>query len=198
MADLKISEMTYKQVTADDQFPTVNSSEPGVNNYGLVGDIPLLVGISPWDSNISYAVEHVVIYNSATTSGMFRVKTVTSPGDAPEGAGFNKFESYAIGWRENAHIATSSSYFLDIQGQRTGIITYNDPVAVNDSILIVLSGDWALAANKNLIVTSNGSNSSGGGESFTVEYINTQINIYCKAAYNYVSGGFKLKFTLHG
>ncbi len=198
MANKKISEMTYKQLSADDQFPTINSSTPNANNYAFGGDIPVLLGITQWNPNAVYGVNQIVIYNSNTVSGMFRVKTITSAGDAPEGSAFDKFESQAIGWKENLHVATNIDYFLDIGGQRTGKITYNDSLSVGDSLLIVLTGNWISSANKNLIVTNNSVNSLMSGESFVIEYYNTQINIYCKVTDNYSSGQFKIKFMLHG
>jgi hypothetical protein len=200
MADLKISEMTYKQLAADDQFPTVNSSTLD-NTKGLAGDIPLLVGISVYDSNAVYVPGHLVIYNTDTVSGIFRVKTLTTPGEAPEGIGFDKFESYGIGWRENTFSADVSNYFISIEGKRTGKITFTDALTVGDSILIVLTGDWVSGLNKNLIVTGNGTAVTmyaPGGESFTIEYLNSQINIYCKPDRSYSAGNFRLKFTLHG
>jgi hypothetical protein len=198
MADLKISEMTYKQLAADDQFPTVNSSTLD-NTKGLAGDIPLLVGISVYDSNAVYVPGHLVIYDTNTVSGIFRVKTLTTPGEAPEGIGFDKFESYGIGWRENTFDADVSNYFISIEGKRTGKITFTDALTVGDGILIVLTGDWVSGLNKNLIVTGNsGPNTYAGSESFNIEYTNSQINIYCKLAYSYTAGNFRLKFTLHG
>ena len=198
MADLKISEMTYKQLAADDQFPTVNSSTLD-NTKGLAGDIPLLVGISVYDSNAVYVPGHLVIYNTDTVSGIFRVKTLTTPGEAPEGIGFDKFESYGIGWRENTFDADVSNYFISIEGKRTGKITFTDALTVGDGILIVLTGDWVSGLNKNLIVTGNsGPITYAGTESFNIEYTNFQINIYCTLAYSYNAGNFRLKFTLHG
>lgn len=124
MADLKISEMTYKQATADDQFPTVNSSEPGVNNYGLVGDIPLLVGISPWDSNTAYAVGHVVIYSSSITKGLFLVTSTTSPGDSPDGVNYGKFKCISLGFIANLFSLDSSVGYA-----RTGKLSITEPIS---------------------------------------------------------------------
>jgi hypothetical protein len=136
-------------------------------------------------------------------SGIFRVKTLTTPGEAPEGIGFDKFESYGIGWRENTFNVTTNSpdYFIELGGKRTGKITFTDAITVGDYILIVLSGDWVSGLNKNLIVTGNGTAVTmyaPGGESFTIEYLNSQINIYCKPDRSYSAGNFRLKFTLHG
>jgi hypothetical protein len=47
MPNQKISEMTYKQLAVDDEFPTVNSGSI-FNTKALGGDIPVLVGILQW------------------------------------------------------------------------------------------------------------------------------------------------------
>jgi len=199
MPDKKISEMTYKQLAADDFFPTVNSSTLA-NTAALGGDIPVLVGILQWNASTIYTAGQIVIYNSANVSGMFRVKTTTVAGDAPEGVGFDKFESYSIAWRENTFNVTQNSpdYFVELQGKRTGRITFTDAVPANSFILVVFTGDWASGINKNLIVTNSSINSSANGESYTVNYSAGQINVYCKPSVNYIAGNFRFKFTLHG
>ena len=199
MSNQKISQMTYKQLAADDEFPTVNSSSLA-NTKALGGDIPLLVGILQWNVSTIYTEGQIVIYNSANVSGMFRVKTTTVAGDAPEGVGFDKFESYSIAWRENTFNVTQNSpdYFVNIEGKRTGRITFTDSISVGVSILVVLTGDWASGANKNLIVTDNNSNGTDSGESYAISYSSGQITINCRTSRNYTAGTFKFKFTLHG
>lgn len=102
MADIKISEMTYKQLTADDQFPTINSASPSDNFYAFGVDIPLLVGVSKWDASAIYTSGHIVIYNSSITKGLFLVTGTTSAGDSPDGTGYENFKSIALAWVPNA------------------------------------------------------------------------------------------------
>jgi hypothetical protein len=128
MSNLKISQMDYKQLAADDQFPTVNASNPGENKYALAGDIPLLVGISKWDVAASYAEGHTVIYNSSITKGIFLVTTATSAGDSPDGTGYEKFKSISLAFIPNAFAELSGGGGIPTVGYcRTGRIElYNN------------------------------------------------------------------------
>jgi hypothetical protein len=117
--NLKISQMDYKQLAADDQFPTVNASNVGENKYALGGDIPLLVGISQWNVDAAYSAGHVVIYNTTEVKGMFLVKSTTSPGDAPDNAAFVKFESLSLGFVNNEWTQGEA-----IGYQRTGTVSF--------------------------------------------------------------------------
>lgn len=161
MANLKISEMTYKQVTADDQFPTVNSNEPGVNNYGLVGDIPLLVGISVWDSFATYAVGHVVIYNGTQIKGLFSITSVTSAGDSPEGAGASKFAPLSLAWLNfdlggtfGVSDTTTMTYV------RTGYSIITQPIGSTGNFTYILANIGNLTTKKINIWIKNVSSSS--------------------------------------
>lgn len=111
--------MDYKQLAADDQFPTVNASNPGENKYSLGGDIPLLVGISQWSVDAAYSAGHVVIYNTTEVKGMFLVKSTTTPGDAPDNTAFDKFESLSLGFVNNDWVQGEA-----IGYQRTGTVSF--------------------------------------------------------------------------
>jgi hypothetical protein len=100
MSNQKISQMTYKQLAADDEFPTVNSSSLA-NTKALGGDIPLLIGILQWDASAIYTSGQIVIYNGAEVKGMFLVTSTTSAGDAPDGTGYTKFKSLALAFVPN-------------------------------------------------------------------------------------------------
>jgi hypothetical protein len=100
MSNKKISQMTYKQLAADDQFPTVNGSSLD-NFYAFGGDISLLVGILQWDASAIYTSGQIVIYNGAEVKGMFLVNNTTSAGDAPDGTGYTKFQSIGLSWVRN-------------------------------------------------------------------------------------------------
>lgn len=103
MANKKISEMTYKQLAADDMIPSVNPTTDPTENYNFLGaDIPLLVGISVWDVSATYSAGHTVIYNGTTVKGIFLVTSATSAGDSPEGAAYAKFKSLGLGFIPNA------------------------------------------------------------------------------------------------
>jgi len=196
MANKKISEMTYKTLALDDQIPTVNSSSPGENFYALGADVPVLLGNSQWNSSTVYPVGHIVSYNSATTKGLFMVRTTTLAGYAPEGVGYDYFNVLGLGWVENTFNANSADYFLDIAGKRTGVITWTEAASIGDTVLIVLTGDFTYASHKNLIVTNNSAPTTG--ETFTIEYYNSQINIYITLVSAYATNGLKLRFELHG
>lgn len=109
MANKKISEMTYKTLALDDQFPTINSASPTTNFYALAADIPLAVGVSQWNSLATYAAGHVVIYNGSTTKGLFMVNSTTSAGDAPDGTGYAKFKSLALAFIPTNIFTTTST-----------------------------------------------------------------------------------------
>lgn len=121
MANQKISQMNYKQLAADDQFPTVNSSLVGDNAYALGGDIPLLVGVSTWNTDASYLAGHVVIYNTSEVQGMFLVVTDTSPNEAPDNAaGAAKFKSLGLSFINNEWTQGEA-----IGYQRTGTVSFS-------------------------------------------------------------------------
>jgi len=126
--NLKISQMNYKQLAADDQFPTVNSSLVGENAYALGNDIPLLVGISQWNVDATYEAGHTVIYNSSITKGIFLVTATTSPGDSPDGTGYEKFKSISLAFVPNAFAELSGGGGIPSVGYcRTGRIElYNN------------------------------------------------------------------------
>jgi hypothetical protein len=125
MADKKISQMDYKQLAVDDQFPTINPSLPTENYYALGGDIPVLMGILQWNADTIYTKEQIVIYNSSTVKGMFLVKSTTSAGDAPDGAGYSKFTSLSL-------VFMPSNIHLDgiwiIGKQRTGRLVFSNGI----------------------------------------------------------------------
>ena len=200
MGNLKISEMTYKTLDGGDLFPTINPAISLTANYNTAAaEIPVFVGISKWNADTIYQVGHTIIYNSAAVKGMFMVDTLTIAGDAPEGAGFDKFKSIGFNFINTIYNANFASYFIDINGGRTGSIVFNENLAVNDTILIVLTGDWTNVLNKNLIITNfSAPLTLNTVESFNVEYIGTQINIRTKVSSNYNSGFFRIKFELHG
>lgn len=133
MANQKISQMNYKQLAADDQFPTVNSSLVGENAYALGGDIPLLVGISQWNVDASYQAGHVVIYNTTEVKGMFLVVDTTSPADAPDNVGgAAKFKSLGLSFVNNEWSQGES-----IGYQRTGTVSFNvSGSGIIDAILL--------------------------------------------------------------
>lgn len=116
--------MDYKQLAADDQFPTVNSGLVGENKYAFGADIPLLVGISVWDSSASYLAGHTVIYNSSTTKGIFLILDTTTPGDSPDGTGYDKFKSIALAFVPNAVTYPSSSGYY-----RTIRLSITEPIS---------------------------------------------------------------------
>lgn len=133
MANKKISEMTYKTLALDDQIPTVNSSSPGENFYALAADIPLAVGVSQWNSFATYLAGHVIIYNGATTKGLFMVNSTTSAGDAPDGVAFAKFKSLGAGFISTNTFTTAdtspSNINWTIDKERTGRCVFANGVA---------------------------------------------------------------------
>jgi len=132
MANEKISEMTYKQLAADDMIPSVNPTTDPTENYNFLGaDIPLLVGVSVWDASATYAAGHIVIYNDSTIKGMFLVTTTTSAGDSPAGTGASKFKSVGLGYVANSHSASDN-----IGYERTGFITVSLTGATVDNFNI--------------------------------------------------------------
>lgn len=131
--------MDYKQLSADDQFPTVNSSLVGENKYALGTDIPLLVGISVWDTNASYLSGHVIIYNNTINKGLFLVVTDTAPNEAPDNlAGAAKFKSLGLSYIPNTSVQGDS-----IGYQRTGKVSFvltgsgtTDSIAMASDLII--------------------------------------------------------------
>ncbi len=200
MANKKISEMPYKQLTTTDQIPTVNSALPGENNYAFANDIPLLVGISVWDSSAIYTVGHLVIYNSSTVSGIFRVTATTSAGDAPEGTGYAKFESYCLSWINNAHGDNDN-----ISYERTGYISVSLTGANVDRFLLsssLISGSTSLEIATSYKVTCS---LVRYGVSSTQELISIksiglssgQIGIYVENTGSAL-GGVYIAYTIEG
>jgi hypothetical protein len=125
MSNKKISQMTYKQLAADDQFPTVNGSSLD-NFYAFGGDIPVLIGILQWDASAIYTSGQIVIYNSAEVKGMFLVTSTTSAGDAPDGAGYSKFTSLSLVFMpSNIHL----NGVWSIGKQRTGRLVFSNGIA---------------------------------------------------------------------
>lgn len=169
MPNQKISQMDYKQLSADDQFPTVNSSLVGENKYALGTDIPLLVGISQWNSSAVYSAGHLVIYNSSINKGIFLVTATTLSGDSPDGTGFEKFQSVALSYVANSHVNNDS-----IGYERTGYLTvtlagsaienftiYSDVITSSTSHKVTATlfrnqGPGSTAVSENILIKSLG------------------------------------------
>jgi hypothetical protein len=124
MSNQKISQMTYKQLAVDDEFPTVNSGSI-FNTKALGGDIPLLIGILQWNASAIYTAGQIVIYNGAEVKGIFLVTSTTSAGDAPDGAGYSKFTSLSLVFMpSNIHL----SGIWNIGKQRTGRLVFSNGI----------------------------------------------------------------------
>jgi hypothetical protein len=197
MSNKKISEMDYKQLSADDQFPTVNASLPQENNYALGADIPLLVGISVWNSSATYAVGHLVIYNSSTVSGIFRVVTTTSAGDAPEGTGAAKFVSYALSWINTAHVDNDN-----ISYERTGVLTVSLTGAATENFTINSSLVTSSTSHK---VTATLFRTQAGGSSVSEDILIKSLGITSGSITFYIEkttsgslGSVKIAYTIEG
>jgi hypothetical protein len=205
--DIKISEMTYSQLAAGDAIPTVNIASPTTNNYALGGDIPLLMGISKWDASAVYTSGHIVIYDSATTKGLFMVNTTTTAGDAPEGiAGYDKFNAIALNWVQNALPVTFSlgAGTIDITGKRTGTIT-TSALSILQTYTITIVGDFTVAGFEKKITLKQLASQTvsqnvyeNNIENFTISVSSTNIiTIIFRATKNYPSG-IKIDFKMEG
>jgi hypothetical protein len=168
MSNEKISEMTYKQLAVDDEFPTVNSGSI-FNTKALGGDIPLLIGILQWNASAIYTVNQIVIYNSNTIKGMFLVTSTTLAGDAPEGTGFNKFKSVSLSWvRNDTTSLSNASPNVDIGYLRTKEITINQTASTTVSYNITSNLSTHVMGTKVNVYTFN------DPQSIVVNYIDIQ------------------------
>jgi len=198
MADKKISEMDYKQLAVDDQFPTINASSPTENFYALGGDIPVLIGILQWNSSTIYTLGQIVIYNGLKTKGMFLVVTTTSAGNSPDNlAGFNKFKSLGLVYVENLNAANDN-----IAYQRTGYINVSlTGAAVNNftiySDLITSSTSHKVSAT----LFRNQAPGSSVSENIVIKSLGItagSITFYVEKSTAGALGGVRIAYTIEG
>lgn len=198
MADKKISEMDYKQLAVDDQFPTINASSPTENFYALGGDIPILIGILQWNSSTIYTPGQIVIYNGLKTKGMFLVVTTTSAGNSPDNlAGFNKFKSLGLVYVENLNAANDN-----IAYQRTGYINVSlTGAAVNNftiySDLITSSTSYKVSAT----LFRNQAPGSSVSENIVIKSLGItagSITFYVEKSTAGALGGVRIAYTIEG
>lgn len=133
MADLKISDMTYAAVDETFMIPAVNPSNLSTNYYVLAGMINFQ-RIFRWNSSAIYLADDLVIYNSSTVKGIFRVTTTTSAGDAPEGTGANKFRSVSLEFVPNIFTGTYSGGTVDfgnLGDVRTGRLVFPSGISLS-------------------------------------------------------------------
>lgn len=135
MADLKISDMTYRAVEESFMIPAVDPSNLSTNYYILAGMINFQ-RIFRWNSSAVYLADDLVIYNSSTVKGTFRVTATTSAGDAPEGTGANKFKSQSLEFVPNIFTGTYSAgsvSFGDLGDVRTGRLVFPSGISLSGS-----------------------------------------------------------------
>lgn len=153
MADLKISDMAYRAVQESDMIPVVDSSNLTTNYYALAGMINFQ-RIFRWNSSAIYLADDLVIYNSPTVKGTFRVTTTTSAGDAPEGTGANKFKSQSLEFVPNTVSFTGSGggHIANIGDIRTLIATVNEPISLGTTYSYMFRCNQSIR-NKDVVVT---------------------------------------------
>lgn len=128
MANQKISEMDYNPLSKTDIFPTVNTVGLDIiNSHAKAEDIIKLVNLYHWEIDKIYAAGSLVIYNSATTKGVFLVTTTTIAGNSPENAGYNKFKSVSLAFVPNNIPVVGFSPSISLGYLRTARLSF--PVA---------------------------------------------------------------------
>jgi len=135
MADLKISEMDFKVAEKSFMVPVVDPSNLSKNYYTLAA-LFNFTRVFRWDADSIYVEDDYVIYESSTVKGIFRVLSTTSAGDAPEGAGSNKFRSVALEFVPNVFVGVYSSgtvYFGNIGDVRTGRLVFPSGISLSGS-----------------------------------------------------------------
>lgn len=200
MADLKISDMTYRAVEESFMIPAVDPSSLSTNYYILAGMINFQ-RIFRWDSSTIYLADDLVIYNSSTVKGIFRVTTTTSAGDSPEGTGANKFKSQSLEFVANTHSFTGNGFGNKayLNDKRTVIATINEVITTGSTYSYFFECDQSIR-DKDVVVTFEGGSlkavlctlykNSGANNVFTVSINSPDGNIS--------SGDARLQITING
>lgn len=196
MADLKISDMTYAAVEETFMIPAVNPSSLSTNYYILAGMINFQ-RIFRWNSSTIYLADDLVIYNSSTVKGTFRVTTTTSAGDSPEGTGANKFKSQSLEF-----VANTCTFSADGAGTRVNLDDKRTVIATINTSMTGTYNFWfdctQSVTNKNIVLTINGGSGYSIIGNIYKNGANTFLAVIDTRSNTVSSGDCKLEITING